>query len=174
MPVSGHRDGRHRGVYRTDEQALPMLVLAGLFAVLAAFSVYLYATDKTHPGFLGLAAANALVAAGFLRVGVCDAFYDDRGLRVRNPLRTISVPWDQIESFSLSRKGFTWGTAAVRRRDGKEIRIWAIQKPNASTRPNNTNAEELIDCQQEPKSAPGSGGEKCTTAAWCRASGGGP
>jgi hypothetical protein len=111
--------------------------------------VYLYATDKTHPGFLGLAAANALVAAGFLRVGVCDAFYDDRGLRVRNPLRTISVPWDQIESFSLSRKGFTWGTAAVRRRDGKEIRIWAIQKPNASTRPNNTNAEELIDALNE-------------------------
>jgi hypothetical protein len=134
-----------RQAYRTDEQALPFLVMAGLFLVVAVFFLVIYAQDPGSPGVLAFVAVPSVVSACFFRCAFAAAVVDKTGVKIRNPWRTSEFSWAEVDHFSVERRGFTWGVGVAHLRDGRAVKIWAIQKPNAMTRPNNDAAEGLIE-----------------------------
>jgi hypothetical protein len=139
------RSQNTRQAYRTDEQALPILVMAGLFLVVAVFFLVIYAQDPGSTGVLAFVAVPGVVSAFFFRCAFAAAVVDKRGVKIRNPLRTFDFSWAEVDHFSVDRRGFTWGVGVAHLRDGRQVKIWAIQKPNAMTRPNTDAAEGLVE-----------------------------
>jgi hypothetical protein len=100
--------------------------------------------NPSSPALLVLAALPGLISAAGFRCALAGAITDDQGLTIRNPRHTCRLGWEEIDHFSIERGGFTWGTATAHLRNGREVRIWGIQKPNAMTRPTNNDAEYLV------------------------------
>jgi hypothetical protein len=66
-------------------------------------------------GLVGIRSARAAV--------ICSPI----GIRVLNPFRSYVVPWQEIESFSVGRFGFTPLMAYARLDDGSRLHLFAIQ-----------------------------------------------
>lgn len=60
-----------------------------------------------------------------LRVSWCGVKDDEHHLVVRNPLRTVRVPWSQVQDFELGRFG-VMPKVGVRLRDGSAVGIFAL------------------------------------------------
>jgi hypothetical protein len=76
--------------------------------------------------FLGLAAVGLLFARRLTRTGL---WLGADGIVVRNPLRTVSVPIDDADSFITGvARGGTNGTPCplLRRRHGSAVGVWAL------------------------------------------------
>ena len=111
-----------RGVCRSDEQALGFLAIGGVFVVLTVFSVVRLFQDSSPTGLLPFVAFPAIIAAINLRVAFGGVIYDEHGIRIRNPRRTITVLWQDIESFAFERGGLSYGGCVVHLRDGGKVR----------------------------------------------------
>jgi hypothetical protein len=141
FPVMGRRT-----VYRSRGQQLVFLGLGLFFAVFAAVVPIV----NFLGGYPGLAVFEALIFGGsawfFLwRWVPAGVYVDEHQIRVRNVRRTIELDWVEIERFRVGAKGFCAKIGIVELRDGTEIGIWGIQGPNPDTRPNNRDAEKLIE-----------------------------
>lgn len=94
--------------------------------------------------WVGLSVGGVACAAICLRVAMNGVYPSDTGLKIVNPLRSVFVPWDQINRFTVK----TWGIFPLMGhallKDGSAIRIFGIQPPNVVFRPNNRSAERVI------------------------------
>lgn len=68
---------------------------------------------------------------------------DRHGVRVRNPLRTTSVPWSAVREITLR-----WQTA-FRLADGREVQAWAIPAKRPNRRTHDQPAERETEILQE-------------------------
>jgi PH (Pleckstrin Homology) domain-containing protein len=109
-------------VYRNEGYAKLLTVVAAVFGLGAI--AYLAA------GRGGVAPTIVIVAMAlfvYLRLARAGAYVEDGGIRIVNPGRTIHLPWERIDRFSLrAYKGFpALGFADLV--DGERVEIWGIQ-----------------------------------------------
>jgi hypothetical protein len=111
-----------------------VLIAVGLFGMADGFGVPLLALIGSEArvlrsslavvGFLGLLAVVAWRYGLHPLVGVNAA-----GVLVRNPIRSIFIPWRDIVGCSAS-----YGGLVIRRRHGWPVVAWAVQKSQLSRR----------------------------------------
>jgi hypothetical protein len=100
------------------------LACLGIVAAIAS-----EAGGDLHVGIGRLAVAWSLAAFLGLRMARLGVFVEADGVRVRNPLRTRTVPWKAVRGFTLTRSRLgDFGIAELH--DGRRIRLWAIQPRN--------------------------------------------
>lgn len=151
-------------IYRNRGYAQLIAVVALVFAVAALVSAIvrdtgdggqpLSALDRWAPAVIvGLLSAFCL-----LRLARAGVYADARGIRVLNPLRTVRVPWDRVQRFSLRpHKGFP-AVGFAELVDGSRVQIWGIQSRSASAAARRV-PEQLIEQLNEALAqarAPGS------------------
>ena len=117
---------------RTTSQAV-IIVIAG---VLGAVSVATVALSPTPSGsshhaseasrLVGFALAAVLLASA-IRLARSAAIIRSDALLIRNPVRTICLPWSMIAGFRIGRHGLWPRVCIVSCNDGSEVAIWAIQ-----------------------------------------------
>ena len=88
---------------------------------------------------------NAVMVVICVRGARAGARTTDEGVEVRNFRRTVFVPWDEIERFSVGEHGIAPKMGILERRDGERIGMWGIQGMNPAIRPKNRSAERVID-----------------------------
>ncbi len=109
-------------VYRNASYALLIAVVATLFFL--ASLVNALASDGTWPSVVMVGLLSLFCLTRLARAGI---YAGDDGIKVVNPLRTVSVPWGHILRFTLKpHKGFP-AVAFAELIDGREIQIWGIQ-----------------------------------------------
>jgi hypothetical protein len=101
--------------------------------------------------------ASLLVAAIFLwfavgRCALAGARPEPEGLKVRNPLKTIQLPWSEIVRIRVGTHGIEPVIAIVDLRDGRSVHIWGLQGPAAVI---STEGETTPRGNGEPASAHG-------------------
>ena len=100
-------------------------VTAGLLA-LAALATAFGGGDTGSA--LIVALVNALLAVCAWRWGTHPLIgASDAGVTVRNPLRSLVVPWDDVVGCRATARGVT-----LLRRSGPPVVAWAVQKPSVS------------------------------------------
>lgn len=75
---------------------------------------------------VGLIAIGATMAALFTRVALIT---DEDGIRIRNLLRTQTIPWDGIERFRIGRHGVLSAVCIIDLAGGESVHAFAIQVP---------------------------------------------
>lgn len=126
------RDSSPTPVLRTRSQAI-LIVLVGVIGCVALFSMALARTPRTarHALSTGDRAVGVIlgliVLGGCLRLAYCAAVVRPDGLFIRNPARSIVVPWSEVRGFRLGRSGLWPMVCVLQRMDGREVAIWAIQ-----------------------------------------------
>jgi hypothetical protein len=119
---------------------------AGVIAVvLIVYAIKLAAIGKAWPGIPVLLVMCLPFIAFCLRMAITKVHVETDGVRIVNMTRTVFVRWEEIGKFSVGRHGLLPKVGIAELRDGRQIGMWAIQGPNPVTRPNNRNAEHLID-----------------------------
>jgi hypothetical protein len=102
-------------------------VFAAGFAVLGVvWAVQSESAGQLWPGLLRL--GGAWLLAGFLgfRMARLGVLIESEGIRVRNPLTTLSIPWRGVRGFTFARSVVgEFGVAELH--DGRKVRLWAIQ-----------------------------------------------
>jgi hypothetical protein len=94
-------------------------------------------------GLLRLAGAWLLAAFLGLRMARLGVRIEDDGIRVRNPLSTLSIPWRAVRGFTLARSVIgEFGIAELH--NGRNIRLWGIQPANRMTSRRDRRAELAI------------------------------
>ena len=139
-----------RTSYRTRT---PSLLVAGVSLVFALSSILQAAAGAPDgTGFvkrwspaLVVCLLSAFCIARLARAGV---FTSEEGIRILNPLRTVTVPWKRVRRFTLNRhRGFP-GMGFVELLDGEPIEIWGIQarsrNPSAQA-----HAQSVVDALNE-------------------------
>ncbi|MGH2716911.1 MAG: PH domain-containing protein [Thermoleophilaceae bacterium] len=92
--------------------------------------------------------ALLIVAPGIwlgLRTARARIRIEDGGVRITNVLRTVVVPWEAVDRFSIGPRGLLPRVGIAELRNGRRITIWGIQGPNPLTRPKPGEAEEIIE-----------------------------
>jgi PH (Pleckstrin Homology) domain-containing protein len=92
-----------------------------------------------------LVVVNTPGLAFLVRAARSGALATREGVHVRNIRRTIFVPWDEIDRFTVGSSGILPKVGVIERRNGVPIPIWGIQGPNPAVRPNNRAAERVIE-----------------------------
>ncbi len=141
-PSYGRHDAR---VYRVKSHPIS----AGIVGVLLVpYTVYAL-IDVVRAGAFWLAVFVIIVAVASLtfitRAGLAAVVTTQRGVRVKNIRRTVVVPWEDVEGFSIGAQGILTKVGLLQRRGHEPIAMWAIQGPNPATRPNNRSAERMIE-----------------------------
>ena len=121
------------------------------YAVFAAGFVVLgvvWAVESQSGGHLGLGLlrlAGAWLLAAFLglRMARLGVHITDDGIRVRNPLSTLSIPWRAIRGFTLARS-VTGEFGVAELHSGRHVRLWAIQPANRVTSRRDRRAELAV------------------------------
>lgn len=109
-------------VYKNPAYSLLITVVAALFLIASGVAA-LVSGGPYEPVYV-VAALSVFSLARLARAGV---YADAEGIRVLNPLRTVSVPWDHVLRFTLkASKGFP-AVGFAELIDGREIQIWGIQ-----------------------------------------------
>jgi Bacterial PH domain len=104
--------------------------LYGVFAVCLAVLGIAWAIESEAAGqllgLLRLGGAWALAAFLGLRMARLGVFIEHDGIRVRNPVHTLTIPWRAVRGFTLGRSMIgDFGIAELH--DGRHVRLWAIQ-----------------------------------------------
>ena len=86
--------------------------------------------------------AGALAVAAW-RLGVHPLIGITRaGVLVRNPVRSVLIPWSDISSCSPGYSGIT-----IYRNGSRPVSAWAVQKSNAATwAGRSVRADQVVDC----------------------------
>jgi hypothetical protein len=133
-----------RRSYRTWEQSIGVGILGVIgstFVTLGGLAMSMAPTAvvgvlMTLVGVLGYLGTWRAVRAGVRA--------DEHGVVIMNPLRSTTVPWAEVERFSVGAHGLWPRVGIVHLRDGSTVAIWGIQGPNPVVRPKNRSAERLI------------------------------
>ncbi|MGH2789243.1 MAG: PH domain-containing protein [Actinomycetota bacterium] len=113
-------------VFRSGREAV-LTAATGIVlgAVLASHSVVEHRHELHVMSWeLATAAAACLVAYRFFMAG---AYATDGGLRLVNPFRSVTVPWGDIERFSIASYGRWPVVAIVELKNGTRVPIVAIR-----------------------------------------------
>ena len=119
-------------------------VFAAGFVVLGVlWAVESESAGQLGPGLLRLGGACFVAAFLGLRMARLGVDIEDEGIRVRNPLSTLSIPWRAVRGFTLARSVIgELGVAELH--DGRNIRLWAIQPATRMTSRRDRRAELAI------------------------------
>jgi hypothetical protein len=79
--------------------------------------------------------ASALTWFLVARCALAGARLEAAGLRIRNPLRTLVIPWSDIVGVRVGAQGFLPRVAVVDLVDGRSVPIWGSQGPFPFFRP---------------------------------------
>jgi hypothetical protein len=92
---------------------------------------------------LTLAAGAAGYALTF-RAARAGIRVDERGVAIMNLTRTTTIPWAQLEAFSVGAHGAWPRIGIAHLHDGRTIAIWGIQGPNPWVWSRRGRAERMI------------------------------
>jgi Bacterial PH domain len=133
-------------VYRTRSQALVGRLVAGWLTALAVFlSVKLISHGNAWPGVALMALIFIPPVVWLARASLTGVHVEEGGVRIVNITRTLTIPWRNLERFSVGQRGILPRVGIAHLRDGRQIAIWAIQGPNPLTRSKNRDAERMMD-----------------------------
>jgi hypothetical protein len=111
-----------RTPYRNSSYATLIAVVAVLFAI-ASVVAYL----ANHWPIEPVIAVFALSAFCLLRLARAGVYADAEGIRVLNPLRTVRIPWERVQRFTLRAHGGFPAVGFAELVDGERVQIWGIQ-----------------------------------------------
>jgi hypothetical protein len=138
--------------YRSKNQALPIAV----FGSVCTFVVILMGFGARHDGQIVVpyAVAGCLLAGamgtGTIRAARAGAVVTEVGVIIRNPTKTVELPWSNVEGFSLGESGIYSTVGIVHTTDGGPLRIWGIQ---GRKRGRDASAERLVTALNDSLSA---------------------
>jgi len=112
----------------------PESIFCAVFAAGFVVLGIVWAAESESAGHLGLGLlrlAGAWLLAAFLglRMARLGVHITDDGIRVRNPLSTLSIPWRAVRGFTLARS-VIGGFGVAELHSGRHVRLWAIQPAN--------------------------------------------
>lgn len=134
-------------IYRNRLYATFIAFIAVLFLVAGVAAAAFREGDLLERG-LPLAPVALLSAFCLLRLARAGVYADERGIRIVNPLRTVTVPWEHVTRFRLGASGGFPTIAFADLVDGERIQIWGIQARSRSV-PARRVPEELVDALNE-------------------------
>jgi hypothetical protein len=132
-------------VYRTYGQAAAIALVGLIFPGIAVATVV--SDPRTSSGSRwGVLLFNLLLAWFVVwRVARARVCVLSRGVRIFNPLRSVFLPWDKIESFSLHPWGLIWSPIGhAELKGGEAVHIFGIAAPSAGRWPKKQSAEKAI------------------------------
>jgi len=129
----------HRPVFASFER------IGAAFAAIAFWVEMLIVAEAGHAmlGIPILAMASTPFVL-FACMGVGRVWLEEEGVKAVNMGRAFVIPWDDIEHFSIGRRGVIRKVGIAELYDGRRIGIWGIQGPNAAKRRTDVAAERLI------------------------------
>ena len=112
---------------RTRSQAI-LILMVGLITSIALLNVK---ADSGRRGSVVTSAVGFALAGAALIIGVrlarCAVIIQSDGFLVRNPIRTIFLPWSTSESFRVGRRGLLRRVCIVSCRDRPDVVIFGVQ-----------------------------------------------
>lgn len=112
--------------YRTRSQAVGLVVLNVL--VPAGVVDALVRGPKVTVGLIAASSiACVLGVVVFLRAALTLLTADEDGVKVRNPFRTVAVPWREIRSFEVGRYKILGCVLLIQRTNGEVLPAFAVQ-----------------------------------------------
>jgi hypothetical protein len=125
------------------ESTLYAVFAVGFVLLGIGWAIESEAAGQLRLGLLTLAGAWALAAFLGLRMARLGVFIQAEGIRIRNPLSTLTIPWRAVRGFTLGRSMIgDFGVAELH--DGRNIRLWAIQPATRVTSKRDRRAELAI------------------------------
>jgi hypothetical protein len=124
---------------------IPVAVAAMLWSILFIAQVQQSIPISYHLFYL----AGVVVVFSLLYLSIrrarARAVIQDTGLLVRNPYKTLLVPWADITELQLKQSGSREALCTAIRADGLEVPIWAIGLDGQSTRADERRTKSLVD-----------------------------
>jgi hypothetical protein len=112
--------------YRTRSQALGILLMAVIGP--AAVADGLVKNTRVSAGAIAASSvATLLIVAVLLRGASTLLTADENGVKLRNPFRTVSVPWQEISSFEVGRYKILGCVLLIQRTNGEVLPAFAVQ-----------------------------------------------
>lgn len=115
----------------------------GAFVILVGATQFGRAASKGGGPGLGVLCLvmGAVMAVVFARVALVT---DTEGVRIRNTVRTLTIPWDRIERFRIGRYKLLSAVCIIDLVDGESVHAFAIQSPRIRT-PAESKGQEQVD-----------------------------
>ena len=115
-----------RKVYWTRSQSF---AFAGGLLVFGALLLDAVLGAKHHStgGYIFLGVVVLLMSVTFVRGALAVLIVTDRGVKVRNPCRTVVIGWEEIEAFALGRYKILGCVCLIRCRSGRVLPAFGIQ-----------------------------------------------
>lgn len=114
-----------RAVWRTKSQTVIGTVFGLLIAALGA-SAYLRPASKGGGSRLAIVAIMLGLGIAFVFVRAA-LITTERGIEVRNPLGTVSIPWERVAGFRLGRHGVWAAVCIIDLVDGRSAYAFGIR-----------------------------------------------
>jgi PH (Pleckstrin Homology) domain-containing protein len=115
-----------RNVNRTRSQAVGIGIVL-LVAIVLGTEGAVGGHSHSTTGFVLGGVIFLLVAIPGARGALAVLIVTDQGVTVRNPFRTVSIAWDEVEAFELGRYKVLGCVCVVRRVDRTVVPAFAIQ-----------------------------------------------
>jgi Bacterial PH domain len=129
--------------YRMRRESVVFGLVGLCFVVLGVGGALSASGDLLGLGLVRLIAAWTVAAFFVLRMARLGVFVERDGIRVRNPLKTVSIPWSQVRGFALRRSALgEFGIADLH--GGRRVRLWGIQPRAGFTSSRDRRAELAI------------------------------
>jgi hypothetical protein len=125
------------------ESSLCAVFAAGFVVLGVVWAIDSESAGHLGPGLLRLGGSWLLAAFLGLRMARLAVRIEDDGIRVRNPLRTLSIPWRAVRGFTLARS-VIGASGVAELHDGRNVRLWAIQPATGVTWKRDRRAELAI------------------------------
>jgi hypothetical protein len=125
------------------ESILYAVFAVGFLALGVLWAVESEGAGQLELGLLRLGGAWLLAAFLGLRMARLGVVIEAEGIRVRNPLSTMTIPWRAVRGFMLMRSAMgDFGVAELY--NGRCVRLWAIQPASPVTSKRDRRAELAI------------------------------
>jgi hypothetical protein len=127
-PATG--DARNRAAYSTTYITIAFGSIA-VICLVACVSVLAARHSR-----LAVAVTLLVLATWSVRLALARLMADERGVRVRGALRTVTIPWGEISQFSIGRWWFVGCVLLVHRTDGRRLPVVGVEgitgQPNSN------------------------------------------
>lgn len=117
---------RDKKTYRTRSQAFGALLMTVVGS--AAVADGLVRGTKVSAGAIAASSVITLLTVAVLaRIALALLTTDENGVKVRNPFRTVAVPWREIRSFEVGRYKILGCVLLIQRSNGEVLPAFAVQ-----------------------------------------------
>ena len=127
-------------VYRNRGPAILAFCGAVFFAVIGIVAAASDLRDQVVVGVFDLVFCGGLAWFFAFRYARAGVWVTKEGVRIRNPFRTVSLRWSEIDRFSAHPSGIWPKIGVARLENGAEVRIFAI-----TGRAHDSGADNLVD-----------------------------